>query len=92
MFSFNLPPKNDHVSLLGTLGLKHLVLRNNDDFHARNFLGLSLATLDLRGLSIETKRQVIAKGVTDIVIVSEEKVSPTDLNALQKNCKVVFKP
>lgn len=90
MFSFRFITYNSHVSLLKTLHLKHLILKNNNKFHAKNFFGLNLKSLDLRGIKLHAPRQVIHKGITEKIIISKELVEPTILEALKMNSQVVI--
>ena len=91
-FSFNYPVYNSPVSLLTTLDLKHLKLQNNNIFHAKNFLGLRLETLDLQGIRLDMKRQIVEKGIANKILVSKALIKANILESLKRNSEVILEP
>ena len=92
IFSFRFITYNSYVSLLDTLKLQHLKLKDNEKFHAKAFHGFKLKTLDLRGINLHSPRQVLVKGTAERIIVSKELIEPHILEAMKKNNQVVFEP
>ena len=92
IFSFRYKQHKADVSLLRTLNLKHLKLKNNNAFHAKQFYDYKLESLDLRGITLFSGRQVIAKGIAEKIIVSKDLVEPKLLKSMQNNCTLLFEP
>lgn len=92
IFSFQYNVYKNPVSLLTTLNLEHLKLKNNDTFFTKKFFDLKLKILDLRGIKLSGIRHVVQKGIAEKVFVTKDLVEPSVLEALKRNTKVILEP
>ena len=79
-----------HLSVFCSIELNHLILSGMERLKVSTLQGLNLKSLDLREMRFTEPDQIIGKGITEKLILTEDLVEPAILEKLRENTKVIF--